>query len=189
VFVALFHSLFGLRDVELAAADRLRAAGHQVAVPDLFGGVTFDGDHDAGFAFVDLIGWGTLLERAHHALADAPAETVLGGFSMGAALVGDVWPARLDAAGVFLLHAAAPVPHGVSPGTPVHLHFGADDRFVPPDRLALFRESAEHAGVDVTVREYPGVGHFFTDETLPDHDAAAADRTWRDVIGMLDSLA
>ncbi|WP_232661463.1 dienelactone hydrolase family protein [Pseudonocardia sp. TRM90224] len=188
MFVALFHSVFGLRGVELAAAERLRAAGHQVVVPDLFDGVTNPGDFDAAFDHLDRIGWSTVLERAHDALADAPAETVLGGLSMGAALVGDIWPARLDAAGAFYLHAAPPVPAGIRTGTPVQLHFGAGDPFVPPERLARFRESAERNGAYATVREYEGVGHFFTDETLPDHDADAATSTWRDVLGMLDLL-
>ncbi|MEJ3655639.1 dienelactone hydrolase family protein [Actinomycetes bacterium KLBMP 9759] len=188
VFVALFHSLFGLRAVELAAAERLRAAGHQVVAPDLFDGATMPGDYDAGFDLVDRIGWSTLLERAHDALAAVPDEAVLGGLSMGAALVGDIWPTRLDAAGAFYLHTAPPVPAGIRTGTPVQLHFGAGDPFVPPERLARFRESAERNGAYATVCEYPGAGHFFTDDTLPDHDAEAAASTWRDVLGMLDLL-
>jgi dienelactone hydrolase len=34
--VALFHSMSGLRPVELTAAERLRAGGHRVVAPDLF---------------------------------------------------------------------------------------------------------------------------------------------------------
>jgi dienelactone hydrolase len=40
--IILFHSVYGLRHVEHAAAQRFRAAGHDVFVPDLFG----DGGHD-----------------------------------------------------------------------------------------------------------------------------------------------
>jgi dienelactone hydrolase len=53
VFVVLFHSMFGLRAVEFAAAERFRATGRQVLVPDLFAGATVPGDVDAGFALMD----------------------------------------------------------------------------------------------------------------------------------------
>jgi dienelactone hydrolase len=40
--VLLFHHAHGLTPGVLAFADELRAAGHRVVVPDLYGGVTFD---------------------------------------------------------------------------------------------------------------------------------------------------
>jgi dienelactone hydrolase len=64
VVVVLFHSMFGLRPVELAAAERLRAAGHEVALPDLFDGAIVPGDLDAGFAQMKRIGWDTIVGRA-----------------------------------------------------------------------------------------------------------------------------
>ncbi|WP_240808985.1 dienelactone hydrolase family protein [Microbispora catharanthi] len=35
------------------------------------------------------------------------------------------------------------------------------------------------AGAAVRVFTYPGVGHFYTDASLRDHDAEAAELTWR----------
>ncbi|MBM0260072.1 hypothetical protein JNW89_28665, partial [Micromonospora sp. 4G55] len=35
--IVLFHSVYGLRPAVLAQADRLRAAGHRVVTPDLYG--------------------------------------------------------------------------------------------------------------------------------------------------------
>ena len=40
--IMLFHSTYGLRPAVREAADRLRAAGHEVWTPDLFDGRTFD---------------------------------------------------------------------------------------------------------------------------------------------------
>ena len=40
--IMLFHSTYGLRPAVHRAADRLRAAGHEVWTPDLFEGRTFD---------------------------------------------------------------------------------------------------------------------------------------------------
>ncbi len=38
--VILFHSVMGLRDLERDAAERFRAAGHEVVTPDLYDGQT-----------------------------------------------------------------------------------------------------------------------------------------------------
>ncbi|NED82431.1 dienelactone hydrolase family protein, partial [Streptomyces sp. SID11233] len=35
---------------------------------------------------------------------------------------------------------------------------------------------------------YPGAGHLYTDPGLPDHDAEAAEATWRTALAFLDSL-
>jgi dienelactone hydrolase len=96
VFVVLFHSIFGLRAVELAAAERLRATGCQVVVPDLFDGATVPGDVDAGSALMDQVGWGTIVDRACRGVAGVPREAVLGGFSMGVGVIGELWPQRAD---------------------------------------------------------------------------------------------
>ena len=45
--VVLFHSVLGLRQGVISAAERLRAAGHEVHTPDLFDGEVFD-DIDDG---------------------------------------------------------------------------------------------------------------------------------------------
>jgi dienelactone hydrolase len=135
------------------------------------------------------LGWDTVVGRAHDALTDVPAEAVLGGFSMGVGVVGALWPERLEAAGAFLLHAPTLVPPGVRPGTPVQLHVGACDPFAPPDQVAAYRESAVRAGAAAAISRYEGVGHFFTDITLPDHDAAATRSTWEHVLELLAAMS
>jgi dienelactone hydrolase len=185
VTVVLFHSMFGLRPVELNAAERLRGAGHRVVTPDLFAGaVAPTPSLEEGFALMGQIGWETIVARAHAAVRDLPPTTVLGGFSMGAGVVGSVWPDRLAAAGVFLLHATTTVPEGVPAGTPVQTHVADGDRFAPPDQLAAFRAGAEHA--EVSLHTYPGAGHFYSDPSLPDHDPVATERTWRHVDDLLE---
>jgi dienelactone hydrolase len=114
---------------------------------------------------------------------------VLGGFSMGVGVIGALWPERLDAAGVFCLHAPALVPSGIRAGTPVQLHVGTQDPFAPPDQVAAFRRSADRAGARASVHTYPGVGHYVTDESLAEYHAAAAAETWARVDQMLAALA
>lgn len=191
VTVALFHSMFGLREVELSAADRLRAAGHRVITPDLFAGAVAAGQGsvptlDDGFALMDRVGWETIMARARAAVRDLPPNSVLGGLSMGVGVVGSLWPERPAAPGVFLLHATTTVPAGIGAGTPVQVHVADGDRFAPPNQLAAFRASAADAGAEAALHTYPGAGHFYTDPSLPDYDAIATDRTWHHVHALLD---
>jgi dienelactone hydrolase len=142
VYVALFHSMVGLRAVELAAAEQLRATGCQVVLPDLFAGQTVPGDVDAGFELMDQVGWNTIVDRARRGLASAPPDAVLGGFSMGVGVIGELWPERTAAAAVVCFHAPTSVPDGVRTGTPVQVHVAAGDRFAPADQARRFRQAA-----------------------------------------------
>ncbi|WP_431887363.1 dienelactone hydrolase family protein [Nocardiopsis alba] len=182
--IALFHSILGLRPVELSAADRLRKAGHEVVVPDLFGGEVAT-TLDEGFRLLDRVGWGRVIERARRAVEDLPAETVLIGVSMGTGVVTDLWSERPDAETVVLLHAAAVPPASVRPGVRVRLHAADPDDFVPPEDVEALREAARESGADLEIFRYPGAGHFYTDPTLPDHDPEAAGATWRRVLDLL----
>ncbi|MGQ4486774.1 dienelactone hydrolase family protein [Streptomyces sp. SAS_281] len=179
--IALFHSVLGLRSVELLAAERLRHAGHEVVAPDLYGGEAA-ATLDQGFRLVERIGWSVVIERARHALDAMPDDTILVGVSMGAGVVSGLWAERPATAGVLLLHAAADIPASVRPGLRVQLHAAEPDRFAPPERVAAMTRTAREAGADLEIFRYPGAGHFYTDRDLPDHDPAAAKRTWRRVL-------
>jgi dienelactone hydrolase len=185
--------MFGLRQVELVAADRLRVAGHRVITPDLFAGAIAAEQGSVptledGFALMDRVGWETIVARARAAVRDLPPRSVLGGFSMGVGVVGSLWPERLAASGVFQLHATAPVPRGVAAGTPVQAHVADGDRFAPLDQLAAFRASAMDAGAEAALHTYPGAGHFYSDPSLPDYDASATRRTWHHVHALLGKV-
>jgi dienelactone hydrolase len=107
--IIVFHSVFGLRHVEHAAAERFRAAGHDVVVPDLFGGLTAD-TIERGYELMGAIGWPRICVRAEAAISDLPADAVLAGFSMGAGVVGNLWPSRPDTRGILLLHGLTQIP-------------------------------------------------------------------------------
>ena len=130
---------------------------------------------------MERIGWDTIVGRAHAAVRELPASTVLGGFSMGMGVIGSLWPDRPGAAGVFLLHATTAVPEGVPIGTPVQAHVADGDPLIPSDQLAAFRTSAAHAGVEAALHTYASAGHFYTDPSLPDYNPVAAARTWQHI--------
>ena len=182
--VALFHSVYGLRPAVLAAADRLRAAGHEVHAPDLYGVPAVD-TVEEGFALLDRIGRQNVLDRAGAALDGMPPDTVLAGFSMGAGVAGALLAARPDTAGLLLLHGTGGSPEAVRPGLPVQLHLADPDVYDPPEEVVGWQREMTAAGADVVVHRYPGVGHLFTDPTVTDHDPGAADLTWHRVLAFL----
>ncbi|MGW1186320.1 dienelactone hydrolase family protein [Streptomyces drozdowiczii] len=183
--VALFHSVLGLRSAEILAAERLRRAGHEVITPDLFSGETAS-TLDEGFQLVERIGWAAVVKHARQALEGMPDETVLAGVSMGTSVVAHLWPERPATAGILLLHAVPDLPDSVPPGLQVQLHAAEPDDFAPPERVAALCQAAQEAGIEVEVFRYPGVGHFYIDRELPDHDPAAADLTWHRVLEFLN---
>ncbi|GHG39930.1 MULTISPECIES: dienelactone hydrolase family protein [Amycolatopsis] len=186
--LVVFHSVLGLRPVELGFADRLRAAGYRVTTPDLYAGRTVS-TLDEGFALKDAVGWETITRRALAAVRDLPADTVLVGVSMGAGVVETVLPHRPGTTGVLLLHALGALPAGVRAGLPVQVHVADPDPIAPPAQVAAWREATARSGADARVYTYPGVGHFYTDADGPEYDAAAAGLTWQRVEEFLSRSA
>jgi dienelactone hydrolase len=173
VEIVLFHSILGLRPAEHAWARRLRAAGHAVTTPDLYAGTTAAG-YAEGEALRDRVGWETVVARARDAVAPLPPAAVLAGVSMGAGVVGEVWRGRPATAGILLLHGPCEVPADARRGLPVQAHLAEPEPFDDEGFLADWAEEARQAGLAFELYRYPGAGHYFTDATLPDYDAAAA---------------
>ena len=128
--IMLFHSTYGLRPAVRAAADRLRAAGHEVWTPDLFEGRTFE-TVEEGMAFNDEIGKDELLKRA--VLAAAPYSDrglVYAGFSLGASIAQTLALGDEKARGLLLLHGTSDIaPNATVDDLPVQLHVAEPDPF------------------------------------------------------------
>ncbi|MEU6808412.1 dienelactone hydrolase family protein [Streptomyces sp. NPDC046831] len=187
--IMLFHSTYGLRPAVRRAADRLRAAGHQVWTPDLFAGRTF-GTVEEGIAFKDEIGKDELLKRA--VLAAAPYSErglVYAGFSLGASIAQTLALGDDKARGLLLLQGTSDIaPNAAVDGLPVQLHVAEPDRFETDDWLSAWYLQMGRTGADVEIYRYAGAGHLYTDPDLPDYDEEAAEATWRVALGFLDSL-
>ncbi|MEW2566378.1 dienelactone hydrolase family protein [Streptomyces sp. NPDC047070] len=187
--IMLFHSTFGLRPAVRDAADRLRAAGHEVWTPDLFGGRTFE-TVEEGRVFKDELGKEELLKRA--ILAAAPYSErglVYAGFSLGAATAQTLALGDDKARGLLLLHGTSDIAETASvDGLPVQLHVAEPDAFEPDDWLTAWYLQMGRAGADVEVYRYAGAGHLYTDPGLPDYDEEAAEATWRVALGFLETL-
>jgi dienelactone hydrolase len=177
--VALFHSVYGRRPAVLAAADRLRAAGHAVTAPDLYSGHVA-ATVDDGFALCDQIGWETIMGRARQELSGWPPETVLAGLSMGATVAAGLVVERPAAAGLLLLHnTGGGDGAAVRTGLPVQLYIADPDEYQSAAEVTEWEHAMTGAGATVEFFWYPGAGHLFTDPGTPDHDDAAAALAWR----------
>lgn len=174
--VALFHSVYGLRPAVRAVAERMRAAGHLVATPDLYRAPAVDALAE-GFALAERVGFETMLARARYAVRDLPPEAVLAGLSMGTGIVEALLPERPDTAGILLLSGAGGA-FGKCPRAQLHVA-DPDPEFVPPAEVRRWTARMTAADTVFEVYRYPGVGHLWTDEHLPDFDPLAAELTWQ----------
>ncbi|MEV7469381.1 dienelactone hydrolase family protein [Streptomyces kronopolitis] len=187
--IVLFHSVCGLRPAVHAAADRLRAAGHEVIVPDLFDGRTAESVPD-GILIKDEIGKDELLKRAITAVAPySDRGLVYAGFSFGGSVAQNLALGDERTRGLLLLHGTSDIAEDtVADDLPVQLHVADPDPYEPHDWLNAWYLQMRRAGADVEVYRYAGAGHLFTDPDLPDHDAEAAERMWKVAEGFLAGL-
>jgi dienelactone hydrolase len=181
--VLLIHSVRGLRSAERDLADRMRAAGHEVHLPDLFDGAT-SASVEGGQEILERLGWAAVVERARAAAAGLPDTAVLAGVSIGAQIAGALLSERAGTTGILLLHGPCEVPAECA-GLPVQAHLAEPDPFDDEAYLADWSEAMRMSGADFQLHRYPGVGHYFTDATLPDYEASAAELALRRSVAFL----
>jgi dienelactone hydrolase len=160
-----------------------------VHVPDLYDGRTAETVED-GMAIKDEIGREELLRRAITAAAPLSERgLVYAGLSLGASIAQNLALGDEKARGLLLLHGTSDLADDASVDElPVQLHVADPDPFEPHDWLNAWYLRMGRAGADVEVYRYPGAGHLYTDPDLPDHDAEAAESTWRVALGFLGTL-
>jgi dienelactone hydrolase len=187
--VLLFHHAQGLTPGIVAFADELRAAGHTVRTPDLFGGRTFD-SIPAGMAFIEETGFEAMADKAIHVADDLPAGLVYIGMSFGVVPAQKLAQTRAGAKGAVLFYSAIPVSgewaFGPWPkGVPVQIH-GADHDpiFIDEGDIEAAREIVATAD-DAELFLYPGDQHYFADSSLPSYDAASTALATKRVLALL----
>jgi dienelactone hydrolase len=182
----LLFFILGLRLVEQDAAERIRSAGFEVALPDLYAGRRTE-SIDEGFQFMAEIGWPAICQLASEAMKKLPESTILVGFSMGAGVIGSLWQERPESKAVLLFHGLADIPRNVRPGVRVQTHVAEADPLVSAEQRALWVESARSADLLVEDHQYPKAGHFFTDFNSSDYNSAASELAWIRALHLLAS--
>ena len=175
--VLLFHHVLGRTPGMEALAERFRSSGHTVHLPDLFEGRTFT-SRETARAYVDEVGFDTLVERGRIAAEDLPRGLVYAGVSLGALPAQLLTQTRLGARAAVLISAAIDPSEFGAPwlrGVPVQVHLKEDDPLMAEGDLDAARSLVELVP-DAELFLYPGSTHLFTEEGYADHDPAAADQ-------------
>jgi dienelactone hydrolase len=187
--VVLFPHAQGLTDGMRSFASTLEDAGHVVHQVDLYEGRTFE-TLEAGIDHAKSVGFEALLDRGVAAAEGLPAPLVYLGFSLGVMPAQKLAETRPGAAGAVLLHACVPVEE-FAPAwpedVPVQVHGMDHDPFFA-DEGDLDAARALVSGLPDGQGElfvYPGSAHLFTDDSLPDFDAEAAQQVTRRVLDLL----
>jgi dienelactone hydrolase len=172
--ILLFHHAQGQTTGFIAFADELRGAGHTLHAPDLYDGKTF-ATLDEGVGYAREVGFDTILERGRRAAESLPNELIYAGFSLGVMPAQSLAQTRPGAQGALLFSAAFPASEfgGSWPqGVPLQIHMMEADEWAMED-LPAARELVEATeGAELFL--YPGDGHLFADQSLPDYDEGAA---------------
>lgn len=180
----LFHHVQGLTPGVRAFADRLRAGGHEVTTPDLFGGRTFASIEEG-------MEYGDAHQDKAVQMAKAAAAVLGPGFAVGGISYGVV-PAQTLAQQHDGVRAAVLIDGGLKtewfggawrPGVALQIHICADDPWAErpmPDDLAA------EAGGELNL--YPGAAHLSVDASLPSYDETITAQVVERTIAFLDAL-
>ena len=172
----MFHHVLGRTRGMEALAERFRAAGHVVHLPDLFEGRVF-ADRLEGKAYADEVGFDTIVERGRLAAEALPRGLVYAGVSLGALPAQLLTQTRLGARGsLFVSAAIEPSEFGAPwpPGVPVQLHLVEGDPLLAEGDLDA-ASSIVDTVPDAELFLYGGSTHLFTELGHPDHDGTATD--------------
>lgn len=169
--VVMLHSALGLTRHVMDWAETIRGDGHDVMVPDLFGGTTFS-DVDDAVAFVDAEGMGHWVEAARTRIARLEGPRVYAGFSLGGAIAQALALTDPEARGLVSMHSAVNPAWFDVTAWPAQLtaqvHYAEADPWVEPEEVAAFTALAGDA---CEVFTYPGEAHLFGFEGWHEYDS------------------
>jgi dienelactone hydrolase len=185
--IVLFHHAHGLTVGVESFAERLRAAGHSVAVPDLFDGLTFDTVEEGVHHAEEVVGFDEIIARGEAAVTGLPGGLVYAGFSLGVLPAQRLAQKRPGVRGALLYHSGVPLSvfGGTWPaGVPLQIHAMEDDPWAELDVLRDLVDDVPGAELHL----YPGSGHLFTDDSLDEYDADAAELVLERTLALLGDL-
>ncbi len=188
--VVVFHHACGVTPGVLAFADRIRSAGHEVIVPDLYDGELFD-TIDAGVAHAESLGLMAIADRGVAAAVEAIAApaadrpVVAIGMSLGVLPAQKLAQTTTGIDAVVLLHGGVPAstfaptwPEGVA----LQLHLSREDAWAEADIVEVL--AADVPGSEL--HWYGGSEHLTTDSSRPEFDQATTDLVVERVLALVE---
>nr|WP_255633288.1 dienelactone hydrolase family protein [Demequina sp. TTPB684] len=177
----MFHSALGLTRHVRDWAQAIGADGHDVLLPDLFGGVTF-ADVDDAVTHVDAEGMDHWIEVARSRVARLEGPRVYAGFSLGGAIAQALALTDPHARGLVSMHSAAnPAWWGVTAWPSqltAQVHVTEADPWVEAEDLSAFTALADGS---CELFEYPGEAHLFGFEGWHEYDSELSHRMFERV--------
>ena len=185
--VVVIQEWWGLNDNVEAMARRLAAEGYAALAVDLYGGQVAATPDEAMALMREAMGREDALTdnltQAYAYLADDLGAPRVG--SVGWCF-GGMWSLRtalalpdgLDAAVMYYGRPVTDADQLAALSMPVLALFGGADESIPPDTVAAFEAALAEAGVEHTVRTYPGAAHAFANPSGQAYDAEAAEDAW-----------
>lgn len=187
--IVLLHSALGLTPDVHYWADGFRGQGHEVVVPDLFDGETFD-SIDAGVDKVDALGMAGFIDKARELTAEVEGPRVYVGFSFGGGIGEILALQEADAVGAVALHGAvSPAWFDVTKWPKrlrMQLHYMSDDEWVDVDGVTALRGLAPQGALEEFT--YPGEAHLYAFANFEDYDEEASELTFERVVEFVDSF-
>ena len=183
----IFHHAQGLTPGVRSFGERMRAAGHEAHVPDLYDGRTFE-SLETGIAHAGEIGFDTVIRRGAAAAAERPEALVYVGFSLGVLPAQMLAQRRAGARAAVLFHSCVPPSEfgGWPSGVPLQIHIMDRDPLASPPETDLETARQLDASLDeATFLPYPGEAHLFADDSLPSYDPDAAAQAEARVLELL----
>ncbi|HII84202.1 MAG TPA: dienelactone hydrolase [Methanobacterium subterraneum] len=189
--IVIFHSVLGLRRGIIEAAEMLKDEGHNVLIPDLYNGETFDDMGEALEKFEE-IGIKEMVSRTISSVKDFPSETVYAGFSNGGTSAELLAGTKPGARGCLLFHAALPLSMiGIEmwpSSVPVQVHYAAKDPWKNQQFIDEFSRSIDQSGASYEYFEYPCTGHLFTDPDSQDYHRKSSELLWQRATQFLQDI-
>lgn len=183
--VLMFHHVLGLTEGVRAFAERLRAAGHEVELPDLFNGHTFT-SIAAGMEYANGIGEDLLAEAGAAAAHNLPENLVYAGFSMGVASAMKLVQERPGARGALFYHGIVPLGYfgdNWPANVPLQIHMMKNDPYEAEEEVQTLAQEAQGE-----LFLYDVATHLFTDRTVDGYDRQATELVMERSLRLLEMV-
>jgi len=187
--VLVLHPWWGLNADVLAAAERLRRDGYEVASPDLFHGrVAATRDEAKALSGEVSKDWKSAMNEIEAALEKLKADRVaVVAWSMGVWFSWQLAQAHPDRIrGLVSYYGYGEFEPGATL-PPILGHFAENDEFDSVEDVRGVERKLIEEKHAVEFHVYPGTKHWFDEPSRPEYDKAASDLAWRRTKAFLDT--